>query len=115
MRIDTDLFDEHERVEASGVLDRYLEERVREVNRRDLVAWRELKSVGDWEAFKAPRVKALEPSLGTCPEVPVTIEAEVMRTIEVDGYTNEALGFESRAGIRVTANARAVGGGYGCG
>ena len=92
MRIDTDLFDEQERVEASGALDRYLEERVREVNRRDLVAWRELKSVSDWEAFKAPRLEALEASLDTFPEVPGRIGAEVMRTDTRTKLSGSSLG-----------------------
>ena len=86
MNIDSSAIPEPERETVSTAFDRYLDRRVAEVNRRDIEAWNALSSREDWEAFKKPRIKALERSLGEFPQVPESIGFDVTGSIEADGY-----------------------------
>jgi cephalosporin-C deacetylase-like acetyl esterase len=90
--------------ELAAMLGNDLRKRIRSVNEQDVRAWRELKSVEDWETFKASRIDALRRSLGQYPEPPDDLHVRVTRRIAGDGFQIECLVFESRPGLLVTAN-----------
>jgi dienelactone hydrolase len=102
--IETDVLDDAVRDKAVGAMDRYLAERVADVNREDVAAWRRLASRADWEAFKGSRIEALERSLGVFPDVPERVPCDVVGEIQGDGYVIDKVVFVSRPGIEVTAN-----------
>ncbi len=104
MNINPYVFPESDRERVSSGFDRYLERRVSEVNAQDIEAWNALSSRDEWEAFKKPRIKALERSLGRFPRVPDTIDCEVTGTIEADGYEIDKVVYASRDHILLTAN-----------
>ena len=104
MSIDPNVVPEADREAVAMGFDRYLQRRVEEVNRQDRLDWDALSSRSDWEAFKKPRIKALERSLGRFPRVPDTLAFEVTGQIEADGYVIDKVVFVSREGVLVTAN-----------
>jgi dienelactone hydrolase len=58
----------------------------------------------DWDEH-LKRVRAgLTHSFGRMPEVPCPLDPDVLGTLERDGYAIERLTFQSRPGVRVTAN-----------
>jgi hypothetical protein len=104
MIINPNVIPEPNREAVSTGFDRYLDRRVAEVNRQDRAAWNALSSRAEWEAFKKPRIKALERSLGRYPRAAESIHFEVTGTIEGDGYVIEKVVFTSRENLLVTAN-----------
>ncbi len=78
--------------------------RRRTVNEQDVMAWRAIKSVEEWERFKAARIAKLRQSLGEFPQPPEDLHSRVTRTIPGDGFQIECVVFESRPGLFVTAN-----------
>ena len=99
-----DVFDEGVREQERHVVERYLNSRVEEVNKKDIASWDAIRSLKEWEAFKRPRLQALERSLGAYPESDQTIVSDVTGAIDAEDYMIDRLVFESRAGIVVTAN-----------
>jgi dienelactone hydrolase len=57
-----------------------------------------------WERRLAPVRARLWRSFGRMPEAPCALEPEVLGTLRRDGYAIERLTFQSRPGVRVTAN-----------
>ncbi len=100
----TDVFADEDKQQLSSSLDRLLERRVAEANRGDIAAWEGVRSLGDWEAFKRPRIEALKLSLGAFPKPAKSVACEVTGTIDAEGYVIDKLVFESRPGLVVTAN-----------
>lgn len=74
------------------------------VNRADREAWSRVRSREDWERFTAPRIRALRRSLGVLPAVPRDLDVRVGGSLELAGCRIENLVYESRPGVRVTAN-----------
>jgi cephalosporin-C deacetylase-like acetyl esterase len=89
---------------ARRMLNEDVRKRLQEVNRRETQAWRQVNSAADWEAFRKPRQEALLRSLGPMPPVPHDLHLQVTRRLQGEGYQIENLVFESRPGVRVTAN-----------
>lgn len=81
-----------------------LRRRLREANRRDLEAWKQVDSRGDWEQFRDERMTALRRSLGRHPSPPEKLKSLVTGTLEGDGFVVENVVYESRPGVVVTAN-----------
>ena len=100
----TNLFSDDESEHAPNILDGILARKVAEVNAKDVADWRSLDSRVAWEAFKQPRIEALERSLGTFPDPPNTVDAWTTREVDAGDYVIDMLVFESRPGILVTAN-----------
>jgi dienelactone hydrolase len=73
-------------------------------NERENEAWRRVRSRSDWEHFRDVRIEALHRSLGESQEPPADLKVKVTGTLRGAGYTIENLVFESRPGLRVTAN-----------
>jgi hypothetical protein len=90
--------------ELARLLSADVRERMDAANRRDVEAWKAVKSRADWERFREPRLKALREALGQFPEAPASVKPRVTRTIEGDGYRIDNLVFETRPGLWVTAN-----------
>ena len=88
----------------STALPDYLNQQIKEANRRDREAWAKIQSKADWEKFRDARIAALRKSLGTFPEVPRAVRVETTRTIEAGDYAIENLLYESRPGVWVTGN-----------
>jgi dienelactone hydrolase len=77
--------------------------RIRAANQRESKAWAEIRTREDWERYRDDRLRALRESLGAWP-APADLHPRVTRVIEGDGYRIENVVFESRPGLRVTAN-----------
>lgn len=91
-------------LQQDNYLRRDLQSRCEAVNRRDIEAWAQIKSKGDWEKFCSPRIEALRQSLGIFPSAPGNLKVDVTGVIEADGYRIENLVYESRQKVYVTAN-----------
>jgi dienelactone hydrolase len=57
-----------------------------------------------WDERLAAITRALTRSFGRVPDVTCELEPEILGTLERDGYAIERLTFQSRPGVRVTAN-----------
>jgi dienelactone hydrolase len=73
-------------------------------NERESAAWRRIRTREDWERYREEKLRALRESLGSFPALPTPLGVVVTRTFEGDGYRVENLVFESRPGLKVTAN-----------
>jgi len=78
--------------------------RRRKANLADVEAWRKIKTVKQWEAFRDARVAALKKSLGTFPDPPRDLKMLVTKTIPGDGFVVRNVVFQSRSKLWVTAN-----------
>jgi hypothetical protein len=85
--------------EPAGMLARDARSRLRAANMRENRAWEAVTSRDDWEAFRAPRLRALRESLGP-PRAEPTAPPRVIvaQSLQGDGYRIENLAFESRPG-----------------
>ncbi|MEX0718866.1 MAG: hypothetical protein WD066_19895 [Planctomycetaceae bacterium] len=81
-----------------------LRRRLREANRRDLEAWKQVGSRADWEKLRDERLAALRRSLGRYPAPPEKLKSLVTGTLAGEGFVVENVVYESRPGIVVTAN-----------
>lgn len=77
---------------------------LRDANRRETRAWRELKNLDDWKNYVQPRIQALRKSLGQFPPPPKSLSVRVTKQLKGDGYWIDNIVFESRPGLLVTAN-----------
>ena len=75
-----------------------------DVNKRDVEAWRAIKTKADWEKFRDERIAKLRASLGKFPEAPNKVKVVVTKTLAGDNFIVENLIYESRPGLYVTAN-----------
>lgn len=58
----------------------------------------------EWDERLRGVTRGLRESLGPFPEEPCPLEPEILGVVERDGYVIERLTFQSRSGVRVTAN-----------
>jgi dienelactone hydrolase len=75
-----------------------------DVNRRDVEAWRTIKTKADWEKLRDERIAALRKSLGNFPEAPRQVKVVTTKKLQGDGFTVENIIYESRPNFYVTAN-----------
>src|SRR5438105_13279987 len=75
-----------------------------DVNRRDVEAWRAIKTKADWEKFRDERIARLRASLGNFPEAPKSVKVVATKKLQGDGFTVENIIYESRTRFYVTAN-----------
>lgn len=75
-----------------------------DVNKRDVEAWRSIKTKADWEKFRDERIAKLRESLGRFPAPPQSVKVVTTKKLEADGCTVECIIYESRPGLYVTAN-----------
>lgn len=75
-----------------------------DVNKKDVEAWRSIKTKADWERLRDEKVALLRKSLGQFPDAPKSVKVVVTKKIEGEGYTIENIIYESRPGFYVTAN-----------
>jgi dienelactone hydrolase len=75
-----------------------------DVNKKDVEAWRAIKTKADWEKFRDDRLAKLRDSLGKFPPAPKEVKVVVTGRLQGDGFTIENLIYESRPGLFVTAN-----------
>ncbi|HZW35276.1 MAG TPA: hypothetical protein VFF52_31425, partial [Isosphaeraceae bacterium] len=61
-------------------------------------------TIEGWERRLRGVREGLTRSFGRTPERPAPLEPEILGTIQRDGYAIERLTFQSRPGVRVTAN-----------
>jgi dienelactone hydrolase len=61
-------------------------------------------TLAGWDARLAAAAEGLKRGLGRMPETPCDLEPEVLGTLTREGYAIERLTFQSRPGVRVTAN-----------
>jgi len=102
--VGANVFRAAERERMTDMLPDDIRSRYRTVNERDAEAWAHIRSRADWERLRDERIAALARSLGTWPPAPDTLEVEVTKTINGDGFLIENLVFESRPGLLVAAN-----------
>ncbi len=67
-------------------------------------AWRQVRTLDDWERFRDARIAALRASLGAPVITQTPLDVATVRTHEADGVVVENLIFNSRPGFCVTAN-----------
>ncbi len=75
-----------------------------DVNKKDVEAWRAIKTKADWEAFRDARLAKLRDSLGKFPETPKSVKVVTTKKLQAEGCTVECIIYESRPGFYVTAN-----------
>jgi dienelactone hydrolase len=75
-----------------------------EVNKKDVAAWREIKTKADWEKFRDEKLAALRNSLGNIPEAPKSVKVVTTKKLQGEGFTVENIIYESRPNFYVTAN-----------
>src|SRR5206468_2398111 len=75
-----------------------------DVNKKDVEAWRKIKTKADWEKFRDERLALLRKSLGTFPDAPKNVKVVTTKTLQGDGFTVENILYESRPNFYVTAN-----------
>ena len=74
------------------------------VNRKDVAAWRNIKTKVDWETFRAEKIAALRKSLGKLPDAPKEVKVVTTKKLRGVGFTVENIIYESRTNFFVTAN-----------
>jgi dienelactone hydrolase len=74
------------------------------VNRKDVAAWRNIKTKTDWETFRDEKIAALRKSLGNFPDAPKEVMVVTTKKLRGDGFTVENIIYESRTNCYVTAN-----------
>jgi cephalosporin-C deacetylase-like acetyl esterase len=75
-----------------------------DVDKKDVEAWRAIKTKDDWEKFRDERLAKLRDSLGKYPEAPKSVKAVTTRKLQAEGCTVECILYESRPSFFVTAN-----------
>jgi dienelactone hydrolase len=75
-----------------------------DVNKKDVEAWRNIKTKADWEKLRDDRLAKLRASLGTFPQVPKTVKVVTTKKLQGEGFTVENILYESRPNFYVTAN-----------
>ena len=103
----TKLAADPERDELRQSLGRSLREQIAEANRRSSAEWSKIGSRGDWEAFRAEKIKALRESLGTvCPDAAGSQPKLLSDAANwpVTAFKIRNLVYQSRPGLVVTAN-----------
>ncbi len=75
-----------------------------DVNKKDVEAWRAIKTRDDWEKFRDVRLAKLRDSLGKFPEAPKQVKVVTTKKLQADGCTVECIIYESRPSFFVTAN-----------
>lgn len=63
------------------------------------------ETIAEWEAQAATVRKGLQKAWGEFPKVPCPLEPQVLGTLDRDGYHVEKVVFQTRPGLRMTANA----------
>ncbi len=74
------------------------------VNKRDVDAWRAVKTKADWETLRDERIAKLRASMGNFPDAPKEVKVVTTKKIPGDGCTIECILYESRPNFFVTAN-----------
>ncbi len=87
----------------SGMLDRHVRVRTRNILETERRARDEIQTRADWERFRDPRLKALAASLGPFPER-TPLQTRVTKEFAGEGYRRQDLAYQSRPGLWVTAN-----------
>src|SRR5437016_3202595 len=99
--LDADVLSVHERTEAAEMLTQDRRRRHEAARQRDAAAWAQITSREEWERFLAPRLQALEASLGRFPSTPAPMRTWTTGVVEGDGFRIENVVFESRPGVLV--------------
>src|SRR5271169_2086238 len=58
-----------------------------DVNKKDVEAWRSIKTKADWEKFRDDRLAKLRDSLGNFPELPKQVKVVTTKKLPADGCT----------------------------
>jgi len=82
----------------------YLRQLRDDANKRDVEAWRAIKTKDDWEKFRDERLAKLRASLGRFPDAPKSVKVVTTKKLQGDGFTVENIIYESRPSFYVTAN-----------
>jgi dienelactone hydrolase len=90
-------------MDLSGMLDHYLRSRILEHLKAEKQAWEQVKTVGDWQRFRDPRLEALRVALGKFPPR-CPLDTRVTSEFQGQGYRRQNLAYQSQPGIWVTAN-----------
>ncbi|MDP6444668.1 MAG: acetylxylan esterase [Pirellulaceae bacterium] len=81
-----------------------LRKRLQAANDRSSRNWRAVESIEQWRKFVAPRIAALDKSLGSPDPAPRILDLRTVATIEGDGFEIRNIVFRSKLGLWVTAN-----------
>jgi hypothetical protein len=103
-KLSSDVLSKEQRKEASGMIERDIVARTREVNARNREAWSKITSREQWEKYRDERLAALRKSLGEYPAAPAKLNVRTTGTVEGDGFKIENVIYESRPGQWVTGN-----------
>jgi cephalosporin-C deacetylase-like acetyl esterase len=95
--------EERKKLDLTTMLHRQVRGRVRKILERERDSWAQVKTTGDWERFREPRLKALADSLGEFPE-PSALGVRIIKEFRGSGYRRQDLIYRSRPELWVTAN-----------
>ena len=85
------------------MLQRQMQERVRQAAVSEKAAWDRTRNAADWERFREGRIQALAASLGAFP-TREPLRMRVTKEFPGQGYRRQDLVYQSRPGLWVTAN-----------
>lgn len=85
------------------MLDRNIHDRTLTILQAEKRDWDQVRTVGDWERFRDPKLRALAASMGDFPERQA-LETRVTKEYRGEGYRRQDLVYQSRPGLWVTAN-----------
>ncbi|MEI7684479.1 MAG: hypothetical protein WCL32_05590 [Planctomycetota bacterium] len=98
-----EVFTKEQRSEATGMIDRFIQQRTAEFNVRNRADWAKVQNREQWEKYRDERIGKLRESLGEFPPSGPP-KVHVTNVLKGDGYNIENLVYESRPGLWVTGN-----------
>jgi len=95
--------EQRKQMALSDMLDSNVHERVLRVLEAERRDWDQVKTLPDWEKFRAPKLKALAASMGEFPQRQ-PLDTRIVKEYRGDGYRRQDVVYQSQPGLWVTAN-----------
>jgi len=96
--------EEHKSLEISSMLERSIQSRIAAFAEEEKLAFREVRTIDDWERFRDKRLAAMSNWIGPLPERTPLRPTITRRSNCGDGFIIENIVYESRPNFIVTAN-----------
>ncbi len=90
--------------DLQGMLENYLDQRIKSLAIQEHREWDSVKTLEDWERYRDKRIEILRSSLGVFPDSCPPLDYQVSGTYEGEGYQVKNIVYQSRPGFFVAAN-----------
>jgi hypothetical protein len=102
-KVAADVLTKEQRADARGMIERDIQNRIKEFNARHRETWYKVKTREQWGQYRDERIARLRQSLGEWP-TPARPNVKVTGVVKGDGFNIENVVYESRPGFWVTGN-----------